>query len=158
MFGVLSVGRAANGWMGSTPFQVTTTILTATIGIVVGVFAYVGGITVFEHFVVDVVPYDVPAAVGPLWVAATLFGIAIVVAVITLTPGPRGQDLRRRVYVWLVSTGAATPRPVRRSHRSRSPFAEAGERGPHRGRNARHRRRPLMTTITRSAPPNPHDC
>jgi NADH:ubiquinone oxidoreductase subunit 5 (subunit L)/multisubunit Na+/H+ antiporter MnhA subunit len=112
VFGVLSVGRAANGWMGSTPFQVTTTILTATIGIVVGVFAYVGGITVFEHFVVDVVPYDVPAAVGPLWVAATLIGLAIVVAVITLTPGPRGQDLRRRVYVWLVSTGATTTRPV----------------------------------------------
>ncbi len=112
VFGVLSVGRAANGWMGSTPFQVTTTIVTATIGILVGVFAYVGGITVFEHFVVDVVPYDVPAAVGPLWVAATLIGIAILVAVVTLTPGPRGQELRRRVYVWLVSTGAATPRPV----------------------------------------------
>jgi NAD(P)H-quinone oxidoreductase subunit 5 len=112
VFGVLSVGRAANGWMGSTPFTVATTIVTAALGILVGVFAYVGGITVFEHFVVDVVPYDVPAAVGPLWVAATLIGIAILVTVVGLMPGPRGQELRRRVYVWLVSTGAATSRPV----------------------------------------------
>jgi NADH:ubiquinone oxidoreductase subunit 5 (subunit L)/multisubunit Na+/H+ antiporter MnhA subunit len=111
VFGVLSVGRAANGWIGSTPFGVARTIATAAIGICVGVFAYVGGVTVFEHFVVDVVPYDVPAAVGPVWVTATLIGIAILVAVIALTPGPRGQELRRRVYVWLVSTGAATPRP-----------------------------------------------
>jgi NADH-quinone oxidoreductase subunit L/NAD(P)H-quinone oxidoreductase subunit 5 len=111
VFGVLSVGRAANGWIGSTPFGVARTVATAVIGIGVGVFAYVGGITVFEHFVVDVVPYDVPAAVGPVWVTATLIGIAILVTVVALTPGPRGQDLRRRVYVWLVSTGAATPRP-----------------------------------------------
>lgn len=110
VFGVLSVGRAANGWLASTPFSAVATITTAAFGVVGGVFAYVGGITVFEHFVVDVVPYDVPAAVGPVWVTATLVGIALFVTVVAFTPGIRGQALRRRVYSWLLSTGSATLR------------------------------------------------
>lgn len=110
VFGVLSVGRAANGWMASTPFAVAMTITTAVLGVLGGVFAYVGGLAVFEHFVVDVVPYDVPAAVGPVWVAATLAGIALLVMVIAFTPGLRGQALRRRTYSWLLSTGSATVR------------------------------------------------
>ena len=113
VFGALSVGRAANGWITSAPFAVPTTIATATISVVAAVFAYVGGITVFEHFVVDVVPYDVPAAVGPVWVAATLGAIAVAVMVVALTPGQRGQALRRRVYSWLLSTGSAAPRSAK---------------------------------------------
>ena len=72
VFGTLSIGRAANGWMTSTPFATAPSIGAAVGGVVVGSFAYVGGITLFEHFVVDVVPYDVPGAVGPVWVGASL--------------------------------------------------------------------------------------
>ena len=104
VFGALSVGRAANGWMSATPFAAPRTIVTAIGGIVAATFAYVGGIALFEAFVVDVVPYDVPAAVGPVWVAAVLGAIGAGVAVVAFTPGQRGDDLRRQVYGWLVST------------------------------------------------------
>ncbi len=104
VFGALSVGRAANGWMSATPFAATRTIATAIGGVVVATFAYVGGIALFETFVVDAVPYEVPAAVGPVWVAAVLAAIGTGVLVVAFTPGPRGDALRRSVYAWLLST------------------------------------------------------
>ena len=119
VFGALSVGRAANGWMSATPFAAPRTIVTAIGGIVAATFAYVGGIALFEAFVVDVVPYDVPAAVGPVWVAAALGAIGAGVAVVAFTPGPRGDDLRRQVYGWLVST--STPVTARSTGASASP-------------------------------------
>ena len=111
VFGALSAGRAATGWMSATPFGAVRTITTAVGGIVVATFAYVGGIALFEAFVVDVVPYDVPAAVGPVWVAAVLGAIGAVVAVVAFAPGPRGDAVRREVYGWLVSTST----PITRS-------------------------------------------
>jgi NADH:ubiquinone oxidoreductase subunit 5 (subunit L)/multisubunit Na+/H+ antiporter MnhA subunit len=113
VFGALSVGRAANGWMSATPFAATRTIATAVGGVVVATFAYVGGIALFEGFVVDAVPYDVPAAVGPVWVAVILAVIGTGVVVVAFTPGPRGDARRRQVYAWLLST--STPIPVTRS-------------------------------------------
>jgi NAD(P)H-quinone oxidoreductase subunit 5 len=104
VFGTLSVGRAANGWMSATPFAAPRTIVTALGGIVVTTFGYVAGIALFEGFIVDVVPYDVPAAVGPLWVAGVLAAVGTGIAVIAFTPGPSGAALRRRAYVWLLST------------------------------------------------------
>jgi NADH:ubiquinone oxidoreductase subunit 5 (subunit L)/multisubunit Na+/H+ antiporter MnhA subunit len=104
VFGALSVGRAANGWMSATPFGATRTISTAIGGVVVATFAYVGGIALFEGFVVDAVPYEVPAAVGPVWVAAVLAAIGTGVVVVAFTPGPRGDALRRGAYAWLLST------------------------------------------------------
>jgi NADH:ubiquinone oxidoreductase subunit 5 (subunit L)/multisubunit Na+/H+ antiporter MnhA subunit len=104
VFGALSVGRAANGWMSATPFAATRTIATAIGGVVVATFAYVGGIALFEGFVVDAVPYDVPAAVGPVWVAAVLAAIGAAALAVAFTPGPRGDALRRQVYAWLLST------------------------------------------------------
>ena len=115
VFGSLSIGRAANGWMSSSPFAAATSISTAVLGVFAGAFGYVAGVAVFEHFVAGVVPDDVPAAVGPLWVALSLAVLALGVAIIALPRGPRGDELRRRVYVWLLSTGAAEPLdPVRR--------------------------------------------
>jgi len=113
VFGALSVGRAANGWMSATPFAATRTIATAVGGVVVATFAYVGGIALFEGFVVDAVPYEVPAAVGPVWVAAVLAAIGTGVVVVAFTPGPRGDALRRGAYAWLLST--STPVSVIRS-------------------------------------------
>jgi len=108
VFGTFSIGRAAIGWMASTPFSTSTTVLSAVAGVATGVFGYVGGITIFELFVVDVVPYDVPAAVGPMWVTGVLIGIGALVAAVAFAPGERGAALRRRVYVSLLSTGATT--------------------------------------------------
>jgi hypothetical protein len=104
LFGALSVGRAANGWTTATPFAAGRTIAAAIVGIVVVTFGYIGGIALFEGFVADVVPYEVPSAVGPVWVVAVLAAIAAGVAVIAFTPGPRGDALRRQVYAWLLST------------------------------------------------------
>ncbi len=116
VFGSLSIGRAANGWMSSSPFTAAMSIGTAIAGVFVGAFGYVAGITVFEHFVAGVVPDDVPAAVGPLWVAGSLALIALGLGIIAFSPGASGDDLRRRVYVWLLSTGAPEPLdPTRRS-------------------------------------------
>jgi NADH:ubiquinone oxidoreductase subunit 5 (subunit L)/multisubunit Na+/H+ antiporter MnhA subunit len=109
VFGALSVGRAANGWMSATPFAATRTIATAIGGVVVATFAYVGGIALFEGFVVDAVPYDVPAAVGPVWVAAVLAAIGEAALAVAFTPGPRGDALRRQVYAWLLSTSTPVP-------------------------------------------------
>ena len=124
VFGALSVGRAANGWMSAAPFAARRTIAMAITGAVVATFAYVGGIAVFEGFVADVVPYDVPAAVGPLWVVAVLTAIGAGVAVIGLTPGPRGDALRRQVYAWLLSTSTPITMPRTASSASLTPPAE----------------------------------
>ncbi len=114
VFGALSVGRAANGWMTATPFAATRTIATAIGGVIVATFAYVGGIALFEAFVADAVPYDVPAAVGPVWVAAVLAAIGTGVADRRAHAGPRGDALRRQVYAWLLSTST----PVTASRRA----------------------------------------
>lgn len=112
VFGSLSAGRAANGWVSSAPLPGRRTLVSAVAGTVALVFAYVGGLTLFETFVADAVPFEVPAAVGPAWVAVVLAVLSLVVVVIAALPGRGGDQLRRRLYGWLVGTGA--PRPSRR--------------------------------------------
>lgn len=124
VFGTLSIGRAANGWMASAPFGAGATMLAATAGVVVGVAGYVAGLTIFENFVVDVVPYEVPAAVGPVWVAISLGVIAAIAIGVAFTPGERGDLVRRRTYAYLLSTGAPSPR------RSRSGAAASAATAP----------------------------
>jgi NAD(P)H-quinone oxidoreductase subunit 5 len=110
-FGALSVGRAANGWARSAPWSAAPTLVAAVAGVTVAAWAYVAGIALFEHFVAAEVPYDVPAAVGPVWVAASLLVVAVAAAAVTWIPGSFGDGLRRRVYAWLQSTGSpAIPR------------------------------------------------
>ncbi len=128
LFGALSVGRAANGWTTATPFAAGRTIATAIAGIVVVTFGYVGGIALFEGFVADVVPYEVPSAVGPVWVAAVLAAIATGIGVIAFTPGPRGVALRRQVYAWLLST--STPVTGGRFDAPTSPSGSADRATP----------------------------
>jgi hypothetical protein len=111
VFGVLSLGRAVNGWLSATPFGAGRSLGLAALGAVVGAFAYTAGLALFEGFVVDVVPYDPPAAVGPVWVAAVLLALGLVVVSVAVVPGPRGAALRRHVYGWLLSTAAPPRRP-----------------------------------------------
>jgi NAD(P)H-quinone oxidoreductase subunit 5 len=103
-FGTMSVGRAVNGWLSATPFTAPRTIAAALGGVAVTTFGYVAGIALFESFIADVVPHDVPAAVGPLWVAGVLGAVGTGIAVVAFTPGPRGAAIRRHVYAWLLST------------------------------------------------------
>ena len=131
VFGALSVGRAANGWMSAAPFAAPRTIATAIVGVVVATFSYVGGIALFEGFVADVLPYDVPAAVGPVWVVAVLAAIGAGVAIITLTPGPRGDALRRQVYAWLLSTSTPVTAPRANSSASPAPLVLASTTTSH---------------------------
>ena len=125
LFGTLSVGRAANGWMSATPFAAGRTIAVGVGGVLVTTFGYVGGIALFEGFVADVVPYAVPAAVGPIWVVAVLAAFGTAVLAVAFTPGPRGDALRRYVYGWLLST--STPVTVRRSNPTASSSHPIGE-------------------------------
>jgi NAD(P)H-quinone oxidoreductase subunit 5 len=111
VFGTLSVGRAANGWMSATPWTAARTIAAAVGGVLATTFAYVGGIAAFEGFVEELLPYDVPAAVGPVWVATVLAVIAAGVLAVALAPGARGDSMRRRIYAWLLSS--STPVSVR---------------------------------------------
>jgi NADH:ubiquinone oxidoreductase subunit 5 (subunit L)/multisubunit Na+/H+ antiporter MnhA subunit len=111
VFGSLSVGRAANGWMSAAPFSALRTVSIALSGIVVATFAYIGGIAVFEGFVVDTVAYDVPAAVGPVWVAAILAAVGAGVTATAMLPGSRAEALRRWIYAGLVSTSTPASRP-----------------------------------------------
>ena len=115
LFGTLSVGRAANGWMSATPFAVGRTLAVAIGGVLVTTFGYVGGIALFEGFIADVVPYEVPAAVGPIWVVAVLAAIGTGVLVVAFTTGPRSDALRRNVYGWLLSTSTPITTPPARS-------------------------------------------
>jgi NAD(P)H-quinone oxidoreductase subunit 5 len=126
VFGTLSVGRAANGWMSAAPWAAPRTIVAAIVGIVVTTFGYVGGIAVFEGFVADNFPYDVPAAVGPVWVAAVLATVSAGVLAVAFTPGPRGDALRRQLYAWLVSTGT----PVFTTSASSAPDLGDGPTAP----------------------------
>ena len=110
VFGALSIGRAANGWMSSSPFAARhVDHARPSSACSPGAFAYVAGITFFEHFVADVVPYDVPAAVGPGVGRRVARGRCDRRRRHRARPGPSGDDLRRRVYVWLFSTGASEP-------------------------------------------------
>ncbi len=130
VFGALSVGRAANGWMSAAPFGVGRTVLLSAIGVFVLAFGYIGGIAIFEAFVVDAVPYEVPAAVGPVWVAVVLAAIAALSALVAFLPGTSGDRLRRSVYGWLVSTGATTSRPVAVADSAPAPSAGPASNTP----------------------------
>ncbi len=150
VFGVLSVGRAANGWMGSTPFRVITTILTADdrrrrrrVRLRRG-----------HHRVralrrrrraVRRTGRSGPAVGGSHADRYRHRGRRHHAHARTSRPGSPSQGVR---LARLDRRGNAPAR--RRSHRSRPPFAGVGELGPRRGRNARHRRRPLMTTVAPS--------
>ncbi len=128
LFGTLSVGRAANGWMSATPFTAVRTVATAVAGVLAATFGYVGGIAIFEGFIADLVPYDVPSAVGPVWVVGVLAAIGTGIAVVAFTPGPRGDALRRQLYAWLLST--STPVTARVGGGTKSSSVQPSRNSP----------------------------
>lgn len=109
VFAWATAARAVRGWVHAGPFRPVATVATATLGAVVGVFGYVGGLSAFEGFVAPALPADVSAAVGPALLAAVLAVVAVAVGVVWFAPGAAGEGLRRRVYAGLVSMAAPAP-------------------------------------------------
>ncbi len=103
-FAWATAARAADGWLRAAPFSAAPTAALAAVGTVVGVFAYIGGLMLFEGFVGVALPSEVPAAVDATVLAVTLAAVGCVAVGVWLVPGPSGERLRSRVYVWLLST------------------------------------------------------
>ncbi len=112
VFAWATAARAADGWLRAAPFVPMLTVLLVAVATVAGIFAYVAGLVLFEGFVAPALPAQVPAAVGPAVLVATLAVIGLVVTGVWLAPGARGERLRNRTYALLLSTAAPTPAPI----------------------------------------------
>jgi NAD(P)H-quinone oxidoreductase subunit 5 len=138
VFAWATAARAADGWLRSAPFRPVPAVATAAFGAAAGVFAYVGGLTAVETFVAPALPAEVAEPVSAALLVATLAAIALVVAVVWLTPGERMRTLRSRVYALVLTSAPVASRlttrgsstgvaPVPESRRLR-PSVEAGTR------------------------------
>jgi NADH:ubiquinone oxidoreductase subunit 5 (subunit L)/multisubunit Na+/H+ antiporter MnhA subunit len=126
VFAWATAARAVDGWLRSAPFRPVAAVATAAFGAVAGVFAYVGGLTVVETFVADALPAEVPEPVSTALLIATLAVIALVVAVVWLTPGERMGRLRSRVYALaLTSAPVASSLTTRGSSTGVAPVPES---------------------------------
>ncbi|MBW3649385.1 MAG: hypothetical protein KY458_02345, partial [Actinobacteria bacterium] len=87
---------------------------------------YIGGLTAVETFVAPALPDEVAEPVSSALLVATLAAIALVVAVVWLTPGERMRRLRSRVYVLvLTSAPVAAPLTTRGSSTGVAPVPES---------------------------------
>lgn len=138
VFAWATAARAADGWLRSAPFPPVPAVATAAFGAAAGVFAYVGGLTAVETFVAPALPAEVAEPVSAALLVATLVAIALVVAVVWLTPGERMRTLRSRVYALVLTSAPVASRlttrgssagvaPVPESRRLR-PSVKAGTR------------------------------
>lgn len=110
VFAWATAARAADGWLRSAPFRPVPAVATAAFGAVAGVFAYVGGLTAVETFVAPALPAEVAEPVSAALLVATLAAIALVVAVVWLTPGERMRTLRSRVYALVLTSAPVASR------------------------------------------------
>ncbi|MGI8810688.1 MAG: proton-conducting transporter membrane subunit [Acidimicrobiales bacterium] len=126
VFAWATAARAVDGWLRSAPFRPVGAVATAAFGAVAGVFAYVGGLTAVETFVAPALPDEVPEPVSSALLVATLAAIALVVAVVWLTPGERMRRLRSRVYALaLTSAPVASSLTTRGSSTGVAPVPES---------------------------------
>jgi NAD(P)H-quinone oxidoreductase subunit 5 len=110
VFAWATAARAADGWLRSAPFRPVPAVATTAFGAAAGVFAYVGGLTAVETFVAPALPAEVAEPVSAALLVATLAAIALVVAVVWLTPGKRMQTLRSRVYALVLTSAPVASR------------------------------------------------
>jgi NADH-quinone oxidoreductase subunit L/NAD(P)H-quinone oxidoreductase subunit 5 len=110
VFAWATAAWAVDGWLRSAPFRPLPAVVTAAFGAAAGVFAYVGGLTVVETFVADALPAAVAEPVNSALLVATLAAIALVVAVVWLTPGERMRSLRSRVYALVLTSAPVASR------------------------------------------------
>ena len=104
-----TAARAVDGWLRLAPSRPTRAIATAGLGAVAGVFAYVGGLTAVESFVHPALGGEVAEAVSTPLLVATLAGVAVVVAVVWLTPGNAMDRLRSRLYAFVLTSAPVSP-------------------------------------------------
>jgi len=126
VFAWATAARAVGGWLRAAPFRPVPAVATAALGGAAGVFAYVGGLTALETFVDPALPAEVAEPVSSALLVATLAAIALVVAVVWLTPGERMRRLRSRVYTLvLTSAPVAPPLTTRGSSTGVAPVPES---------------------------------
>jgi NAD(P)H-quinone oxidoreductase subunit 5 len=150
VFAWLTAAHALDGWFRSAPFAPLPTLLIAVVGTTAAVFAYLGGLKVFEGFVAASLPEELPGAVSPTILVATLVVLGLAGGIIGFGPGSRLNALRMHVYTLLLST--SLPRPTVRRERPGSADGRS-EVGPQDTRRRSSRRLPV--TSARSESPRP---
>lgn len=105
LFGWMSAAAALNGWLLAPPWSGLSSVAAGAAASLVAVFGYLGGLTLFETFVADAVPYDVPAAVGPVWLAVALGLIGLAAAVLRYSNADVVKRQRRLLYIGLIGSG-----------------------------------------------------
>jgi NAD(P)H-quinone oxidoreductase subunit 5 len=120
-----TAARAVDGWLRSAPFRPAPAVATAAFGAIVGVFAYIGGLTAVETFIEHAIPGEVAEPVSAALLVATLVAIALVVSVVWFTPGERMDKARARVYAFaLTSAPVASELTTRGSSTGVAPVPE----------------------------------
>lgn len=113
LFGWMSAATALNGWLVAPPWSGVSSIAAGAGASLVAVFGYIGGLTLFETFVADAVPYDVPAAVGPVWLATALGVVALAAAILRFSSADVIKQQRRHLYISLLGSGyQRAPKPA----------------------------------------------
>ncbi len=126
VFAWATTARAVGGWLRSAPFRPVPAVATAVFGAAAGVFAYIGGLAAMEAFVAPALPAEVTESVSTGLLVGTLAAIALVVVVVSLTPGERMRRLRSRVYALvLTSAPVAAPLTTRGSSTGVAPVPES---------------------------------
>lgn len=106
VFGALTAGRVATGWMRAAPFRPATTAVLSLVGVMAMAVSYVGGLAVFKGFVASALPEVATGGIGPVALAAVLSVVASAALVVVALRGTRGDALRGAIYAWLLSAGA----------------------------------------------------
>jgi len=131
VFAWATAARAVDGWLRSAPFRPVPAVATAAFGAAAGLFAYIGGLTAVETFVAPALPGEVAEPVSAGLLVATLAAIALVVAVVWLTPGEGMRRLRSRVYALvLTSAPVASTLTTRGSSTGVAPVPESRQFRP----------------------------
>lgn len=126
-----TAARAVGGWLRSAPFRPAPAVAAASLGAIVGVFAYIGGLTLVENFVADALPGEVDHPVSAALLIATLAVIAVVVSVVWFTPGEGMRKVRTRVYAFaLTSAPVASELTTRGSSTGVAPVPETRQLPP----------------------------
>lgn len=150
VFAWATAARAVDGWLRTAPFAPMLTHVVAWVGTVVGVFAYVAVLAVFEGFVAPSLPADVPAAVGSVVLTTTLAVVALLATFVWFAPGARGQLLRTRVYAAALHGGS---RPGSGGAVVRSPSEQHQRPGPDGARSRPGSRSPeTVRTVPMNGP------
>jgi NAD(P)H-quinone oxidoreductase subunit 5 len=120
-----TAARAVDGWLRTAPFRPVPAVAAAALGATAGVFAYIGGLTAVETFIVDALPGEVAEPVSAALLIATLAAITLAVAVVWFTPGERMGKVRARVYAFaLTSAPVASELTTRGSSTGVAPVPE----------------------------------